>query len=75
MAKLTKVHAARQLGISRATLYKLIDQGKISATTDGFIDETELVRAAPYVDTLKERTRVSMYTTIITGEKVGQYHR
>jgi excisionase family DNA binding protein len=28
MAKLTKTEAARQLGIARATLYKLITQGK-----------------------------------------------
>jgi hypothetical protein len=60
MAKLTKADAARQLGISRTTLYKLIDQGKVSATPDGLIDQTELVRAAPYVDTLKERSRTSM---------------
>ena len=31
MAKLTKADAARHLGISRTTLYKLIDQGKLSA--------------------------------------------
>jgi len=62
MAKLTKRDAARQLGISRTTLYKLIDQGRLSATPDGMIDETELVRVAPYVDTLREhtRTRVNM---------------
>ena len=60
MARLTKADAARQLGISRTTLYKLIDQGKVSATPDGLIDQTELVRAAPYVDTLKERSRTSM---------------
>jgi hypothetical protein len=28
MAKLSKTHAARQLGIARATLYKLIAQGE-----------------------------------------------
>jgi hypothetical protein len=60
MARLTKADAARQLGISRTTLYKLIDQGKVSATPDGMIDQTELVRTAPYVDTLKERSRTSM---------------
>src|SRR5262245_10594265 len=57
MAKLTKTEAARQLGIARATLYKLISQGKVSPTPDGLIDQAELVRVAPYVDTLHERTR------------------
>jgi len=54
MARLTKTEAARQLGIARSTLYKLIDQGAISATPDGMIDSTELVRAATLVDRLKE---------------------
>jgi hypothetical protein len=63
MARLTKADAARQLGVSRTTLYKLIDQGRVSATPEGLIDETELVRAAPYVDMLKERSRTSMDNT------------
>jgi excisionase family DNA binding protein len=63
MVQLAKADAARQLGISRTTLYKLIDQGKVSATPDGLINETELVRAASYVDTLKERARTSMDNT------------
>ena len=62
MAQLTKADAARQLGIARSTLYKLIAQGKVSATPDGMIDQAELVRVAAYVDTLKERTRTSVDT-------------
>src|SRR5437764_482439 len=57
MAKLTKADAARQLGISRRTLYKLIDQGKVSATPDGFVDDAELVRAPPLLDVHGERPR------------------
>src|SRR6185436_12727377 len=57
MPKLTKTEAARQLGIARATLYKLISQGKVSPTPDGLIDQAELVRVAPYIDTLHERSR------------------
>ena len=57
MPKLTKTHAARQLGIARATLYKSIAQGKVSPTPDGLIDQAELVRVAPYIDTIHERTR------------------
>jgi len=59
MARLTKTEAARQLGIARSTLYKLIDQGKVSPTPDGLIDQAELVRVATYADTLRERTRTS----------------
>ena len=44
MAILTKAEAARQLGISRTTLYKLIDQGMLSATPEGLIDTAELGR-------------------------------
>jgi len=44
MARLSKADAARQLGISRTTLYKLIDQGALSPTPEGLIDTAELVR-------------------------------
>jgi excisionase family DNA binding protein len=45
MARLTKAEAARQMGISRTTLYKLIHAGTLSAHPDGTIDTAELVRA------------------------------
>ena len=57
MTKLTKADAARQLGIARSTFYKLIDQGKISPTPDGMIDQAELVCVAAYVDTFKGHPR------------------
>ena len=60
MPRLSKSAAARQLQISRTTLYKLIEQGALSATPDGLIDSAELVRVAPLVDSLKERTWTSM---------------
>src|SRR2546428_3128209 len=75
MAKLTKADAARQLGISRTTLYKLIDQGKVSATSDGMIDQAELVRVAPYVDTLKERSRTSTNNTAMDTSISADEHR
>jgi Bacterial regulatory protein, Fis family/Recombinase len=55
MARLTKAEAARQLGISRTTLYKLIDQGKVSATPDGLIDTAELARVVSTLDVHHER--------------------
>jgi DNA-binding XRE family transcriptional regulator len=57
MARMTKADAARQLGISRTTLYKLIEQGKVSPTADGLIDAAELVRVAPLLDVHHERSR------------------
>jgi hypothetical protein len=75
MARLTKTEAARQLGISRTILYKLIDQGRVSATPDGMIDETELVHAAPYVDMLKERSRTSMDTADVDMNLSYDEHR
>ena len=56
MAHLTKAEAARQLGISRTTLYKLIDQGTPSATPDGLIDTAELVRVMSTVNVQRRRS-------------------
>src|ERR671938_3799 len=74
MARLTKADAARQLGIARSTLYKLIDQGAISPAPDGMIDSTELVRAAAVVDTVKERSRTSAYTSPVDAQPRGERH-
>jgi hypothetical protein len=57
MPKLAKADAARQLSISRTTLYKLIDQGTVSVPLDGLIDTVELIRVASTVDATRERTR------------------
>src|SRR5215217_4315006 len=59
MARLSKTEAARQLGISRTTLYRLIEHGRLSPTPTGHIDDTELVRVAPQVDAIKERLATS----------------
>jgi hypothetical protein len=66
MAKPTTADAVLQLSISRAMLYKRIDQGKVSATPDGLIDQAERVRTASYVDTLK------LYFTAFHGQCNGR---
>ena len=57
MAKLTKAEAARQMGISRTTLYKLIHEGKVSVHPDGTIDTAELVRAVSTLSTTGHHRR------------------
>jgi hypothetical protein len=69
MARLTKADAARQLGIARSTLYKLIDQGKVSPSPDGLIDQAERVRMAAYADTLRERPRTSADTSVTPAQR------
>jgi hypothetical protein len=65
MARLTKSEAARQLGISRTYLYKLINDGHVSPAPDGMIDTVELVRVAPLVDSTKKQSRTSMDSTTV----------
>jgi hypothetical protein len=64
MATLSKVDAARQLGIARSILYKLIDQGKLSPTADSMIDQAEFVRVAAHADMLKGHSRTSADTSM-----------
>jgi hypothetical protein len=62
MATLTKADAARQLRISRTTLYKLIDQGTLSPTADGLIDTAELGRVLSTLHVHRARPRTHMDT-------------
>jgi len=75
MAKLTKTQAARQLNISRTTLYKLIDEGKLSATPDGLIDTAELVRVMSTMDVHRERPRTPLDTMSLDNAMHGNEHR
>ena len=62
MAKLTKAAAARQIGISRTTLYKLIHTGTLSVHPDGTIDPAELVRAVSTLPPSVQREHLSVHT-------------
>src|SRR5712691_2365099 len=65
MAKLTKADAARQLGIARSTLYKLIDQGKVSPTPDGLIGScTCILRVIPNA---RESGTIPPFPTCVRG--------
>lgn len=75
MATLTKADAARQLGISRTTLYKLIDQGLLSATPEGLIDTAELVRVMSTVNVHRERQRTSLNTSHLDTAISDDEHR
>jgi hypothetical protein len=74
MAKLTKADAARQLGISRTTLYKLIDQGKLSASPDGLIDTAELVRVMSTMNVHGERQFTPLDTSAMDTATSGIEH-
>ena len=75
MATLTKAEAARQLGISRTTLYKLIDQGTLSATPEGLIDTAELGRVVSTVDVHRARPRTSVDSKAMdTGITDDEHH-
>src|SRR5215831_15751591 len=75
MATLTKAEAARQLGISRTTLYKLIDQGQLSATPEGLIGTAELVRIMSTVNVHRERPRTPLNTPSLDASPNGDEHR
>jgi hypothetical protein len=66
MALLTKADAARQLGISRTTLYKLIAHGTLSPTPEGLIDTAELGRVLSTLNVHPERQRERLRTPLDT---------
>ena len=74
MAKLTKADAARQLGISRTTLYKLIDQGKLSVSPDGLIDTAELVRVMSTMNVHGEHKFTPLDTSAMDTATSGSEH-
>ena len=74
MATLTKADAARQFGISRTTLYKLINEGKLSATPEGLIDTAELVRVMSTLNVHAERPRPPLDTTPLDTYLHGYEH-
>ena len=75
MAQLTKADAARQLGLSRTTLYKLIDQGHLSAPPEGLIDTAELVRVMSTLNVHRERPRRDLDRTTMDAILQGDEHR
>ena len=75
MATLTKAEAARQLGISRTTLYKLIDQGTLSATPDGLIDTAELGRVLSTLDVHPARPHTRLGTASMDAALQDNEHR
>src|SRR5262245_30878718 len=79
MALLTKADAARQLGISRTTLYKLIAHGTLSPTPDGLIDTAELGRVLSTLNVhherQRERPRTPLYTPPLDTATCGDEHR
>jgi hypothetical protein len=44
MARLSKTEAARRIGVTRATLYRHISEGRIPVEPDGSIETTELLK-------------------------------
>jgi excisionase family DNA binding protein len=74
MALITKADAARQLGISRTTLYKLIHDGKLSPTADGLLDTAELVRVLSTLNVHPERPRTPLNTAPLATQRQGNEH-
>jgi excisionase family DNA binding protein len=50
MAKLSKAEAARRIGVTRATLYRHIKEGRIPVEADGSIETTELLKRGYTLD-------------------------
>ena len=56
MAKLSKIDAAKAIGVSRQTLYNYLKDGRLSADPDGLIDTADLLRAGFSLHRLDSQT-------------------
>ena len=56
MAKLSKIDAAKAIGVSRQTLYNYLKDGRVSVEPDGLIDTAELLRAGFSLHRLDSQT-------------------
>jgi transcriptional regulator with XRE-family HTH domain len=56
MAKLSKIDAAKAIGVSRQTLYNYLKDGRLSVDPDGLIDTAELLRAGFSLHRLDSQT-------------------
>ena len=56
MAKLSKIDAAKAIGVSRQTLYNYLKDGRVSVDPDGLIDTAELLRAGFSLHRLDSQT-------------------
>ena len=56
MAKLSKIDAAKAIGVSRQTLYNYLKDGRVSVDSDGLIDTAELLRAGFSLHRLDSQT-------------------
>lgn len=56
MAKLSKIDAAKAIGVSRQTLYNYLKDGRVSVDPDGLIDTADLLRAGFSLHRLDSQT-------------------
>jgi len=56
MAKLSKIDAAKAIGVSRQTLYNYLKDGRLSVDPDGLIDTADLLRAGFSLHRLDSQT-------------------
>jgi hypothetical protein len=76
MASLTLREAARQVGVSRQTVYRLVKQGRLSATVghDGqkLVDTAELLRVFGSLTPRQPETVTQDSHATVTGDSVRQ---
>jgi hypothetical protein len=74
VARLSKSEAAKRLGITRKTLYRHIQQGRITVEPDGMLDTTELLARGYTLDTspVDQGDRMSQVDTSVYERLIEQ---